>query len=300
MKVVVIGSGLLGTGIANRLALQGNSVAVLSPHRNLLLDPGVRFAHGRVELGRHLGDILTDIEVVIDAASSLVPATVQQSPATAITSSVAVTSWLAQEAVDANVGCYIYLSSGGTIYGAGLAPHSEQELPDPVSAYGAMKVACEYAIMAITRSTNTRSVFLRVSNAYGPGQNLSRPQGIIGVAWRNHMNNVPTILYGAESTVRDFIYVDDVGDLCATAIRSGYQGAINAGSGRGTSLADVLDKMSEIAGADIQILHQAARGYDVPFSVLDIRLAQGLGWSPDVSLRHGLERTWTWLKATAT
>jgi UDP-glucose 4-epimerase len=289
----------MGSAIANQFVQHGDSVTVLAPHPNSLLRDGVVFSHGRAELGSHLGDLLSGVDVVVDAASSLVPATVEESPATAMATSIGVSSWLAEQAVNAGVACYIYLSSGGTVYGEGLTSHLENERPDPISSYGAMKVACEYAVAAITRRTATRTVTLRIANAYGPGQNLSRPQGIIGVAWRNHLNGAPTTLYGAESTVRDFIYVDDVGDLCVAAAESDFRGAINAGSGRGVSLAEVLTAMSEVSGAELVVVNQGARGFDVPRSVLDIELARGLGWEPKVPLDEGLKRTWAWISAAA-
>lgn len=294
----MVGAGLLGAGIANRFAAHGDSVTVYAPHKNSLLSSNIVFAHGRAELGTSLGDFLDSVDVVVDAASSYVPATVQESPAAAMASSVGISSWLAEQAVSARARCFIYLSSGGTVYGEGSTPHLEHELPDPISAYGAMKVASEYAISAITRNTTTRSVNVRVANAYGPGQNLSRPQGIIGVAWHNHLNQAPTELYGADTSVRDFIFVDDVGDLCVTIATSDFRGAINAGSGCGVSLAEVLHEMSYVAGANIVIEHQEARGFDVPRSVLDIGLARNLGWEPMVSLRSGLEHTWKWIKGT--
>lgn len=298
MKVLVVGAGLLGTGIANGFAREGHSVTVFAPRVNSLLTDSVAFTHGRVELGSHLGEPLEGVDVVVDAASSHVPATVQESPATAIATSVGASSWLAEQAVSARVSSFIFLSSGGTVYGEGLTPHLENERPDPISSYGAMKVASEYSIAAIARGTTTRTVSLRVSNAYGPGQNLSRPQGIVGIAWRNHLNGVPTVLYGAESSVRDFIYVDDIGDLCVATAESGFHGALNAGSGRGISLAEVLGAMSEVAGAELKVVHQSARGFDVPRSVLDIRLARSLGWEPRVRLYEGLKRTWAWINGT--
>ncbi|WP_225433809.1 NAD-dependent epimerase/dehydratase family protein [Mycolicibacterium mucogenicum] len=291
----MVGAGLLGSGIANRFIQQGDSVTALAPHPNLLLDHAVDFVHGRVELGFRLEELLDCVDVVVDAASSYVPATVQESPATALASSVGVSSWLAEQAVAAHVGCFIYLSSGGTVYGEGSAAHRESECPDPISSYGAMKVASEYAVAAITRGTATRTVSLRVANAYGPGQNLSRPQGIIGVAWRNHLGASPTTLYAAKSTVRDFVYVDDVGDLCISAAQSEFRGALNCGSGLPVTLNEVLGAMSDVAGAELLIEHQRARSFDVPRSVLDIGLARSLGWEPRVSLREGLERTWKWI-----
>lgn len=296
MRILVVGAGLLGSGIANRFRKHGHSVTVLGPRPNPLLVGGVKFIHGRAELGFHLGELVEGIDVVVDAASSHVPATVQQSPAAAIGASVGVSSWLAEQAVSARVKCFVYLSSGGTVYGEGSTAHLEAERPEPISSYGAMKVASEYSVAAITRGTGTRTVNLRVSNAYGPGQNLSRAQGIIGVAWRNHLNGLPTTLYGAKSTVRDFIYVDDIGDLCIATTETGFCGAINAGSGRGVTIEELLAAMSEVTGEDLMVLHESARVFDVPRSVLNIGLARSLGWLPRVSLGEGLERTWSWIR----
>lgn len=298
MKVLVVGAGLLGSAIANRFAGHDDSVTVFAPRRNPLLIEGVAFAHGRAELGSRLGKLLERVDVVVDASSSYVPATVQESPAAAIAASVGVSSWLAEQAVSASVSCFIYLSSGGTVYGEGSRRHVEDEPLDPISSYGAMKVASEFAITAIARRTATRSINLRVANAYGPGQNLSRPQGIIGVAWRNHLDGTPTTLYCAESTVRDFVHVDDVGDLCIAVADCDFRGALNAGSGHGVSVGEVLAAMSKVTGEELAVVHGNARAFDVPLSVLDISLARTLGWEPSVPLSQGLKRTWAWIRST--
>lgn len=300
MKVLVVGAGFMGAGIANRFARQDQTVNVLAPRRNSLLVDTVGFVHGRVELGSHISELLSGIDVVVDAASSHVPATVQDSPATATATSVGASAWLAEQAVNAGVECFVYLSSGGTVYGGGSVAHRELDRPDPISSYGAMKLASEHTISAITRGTRTRAIYLRVANAYGPGQNLARPQGIIGVAWRNHFNGEATTLFGAKSDVRDFIYIDDVGDLCVIATRSGATGAINAGSGHAVSMEDLLIQMSAVAGVDLKVVPGGSRGFDVPHSVLDIGIARGLGWEPRVPLREGLTRTWRWMKDAAT
>ncbi len=290
-----MGAGLLGSGIANCFAANGDSVTVLGPHPNALLEDGIAFRHGRAEMGFRFDDLLSDIDVVVDAASSLVPATVQRSPSATLASAIGISSWLAEQAVGAGVGCFVYLSSGGTVYGEGSQAHREDERPDPISSYGAMKVASEYAISAITRDTATRAVNLRVANAYGPGQNLARPQGIIGIAWRNHLNGEPTTLYGAETTVRDFIFIDDIGRLCIAAAGTSFRGALNAASGSGISLAEVLQAMSEVTGEKLKLIHQNPRTFDVPRSVLDITRAREIGWEPRVQLKEGLERTWAWI-----
>ena len=276
-------------------------VRVLSPRGDARLDPSVEFTHGRIELGTDLDAVLTGCTAVVDAASSAVPKTVQASPASFFASGVANSAWLAERAVANNVTVVLYLSSGGTVYSgqpSSARGYSEQDFPTPVGSYGGLKYATEVAVRSITRETRTRSVMLRVANAYGPGQNLSRPQGIIGVAWRNHLSGLPTVLYGASEIVRDYVYVDDVARLCALAISSGYDGVLNAGSGEGCSLAQLVGIMEDVCGEKISVTHAARRSFDVPQSILDVSLAKKLGWTAEVGLRQGLESTWHWMNAS--
>lgn len=153
-------------------------------------------------------------------------------------------------------------------------------------------------IGAITRGTKSRAVYLRVANASGPGQNLAKPQGIIGVAWSNWLNGKPTILTGSLSVVRDYVYIDDVGDLGVVAAKSAFASPLNAASGRSVSLHELFGEMSTVAGTDLALVHEESRGFDVTRSELDISLARGLGWEPKAPLREGLRRTWSWITGT--
>lgn len=301
MRVLVVGAGFLGSAIANRMAHSGHAVTVLSPKPGTELDleqPELTFCHGRLEVGTDLDDLLAHTQVVVDAASSYVPATVQASPAAATATAVGSSVWLAERAVSFGVGCHVYISSGGTVYGAGSTAkgHRETDRTGPISAYGAMKLAAETCISAVAHGTSTRTVALRVSNAYGPGQNLARPQGIIGVAFRNHLLGEATTLYGAAQTIRDFIYVDDVAMLCEAAVRSTHAGPLNAALGTGISLDDLLAAIEGVLQEPLRLVHVAERPFDVRRSVLDNTLARSLGWAPRTSLSEGLSATWEWIK----
>lgn len=299
MRILVVGAGFLGVGIANRLANAGHEVVVLSRRKSVLLDSHLQtleFRYGRVDRGANVDSLLTGVDCVVDAASSQVPATVQASPALAISESLSVSSWLAERSVANGVSCLVYLSSGGTVYGDGSHAHLEDEVIAPVSVYGAMKAAAETCNLAIARGSQTRVVNLRIANVFGPGQNLERPQGLVGVALRNHFQGRRTVLFGANETVRDFIHLNDVADLCATVIRSDHRGALNAGSGMGLSLSDMVSRCGLVVGESIAVEYLPIRDFDVRTSVLDISLANSLGWSPQVELMEGLEQTWQWIQ----
>lgn len=79
--------------------------------------------------------------MVVDAASSSVPLAVQRSPAATTAAHVGTSAWLAEQAVAAGVGCFVYASSGGTVYGSADEPHREDSFTAPISSFGAMKQA---------------------------------------------------------------------------------------------------------------------------------------------------------------
>lgn len=297
----MVGGGFIGCAIANRLAEDGHDIRVVSPNRRPDLATVVEFASGRLELGVDLDAHLRDRDLVVDAASSMIPASVQDSPAASVSSGVAASSWLAERAAIHRVPRLLFVSSGGTVYGDGApgSPHTELDPLEPSSAYGAFKAACEMGVRGATLGTGTRAVMLRVANAYGPGQNLSRPQGLVGVGFANALGQRSTTLYGADDTVRDFVHIRDIADLVADVAGRDLEGALNVGSGSGTTLRRLVELMGETMGSPLLVDDKARRAFDVSYSVLDISRARALGWEPRVDLREGLAETWHWIAGGA-
>ena len=145
--------------------------------------------------------------------SFAVPATVQQSPAAAISAALGSSCWLAERARAHGVGALVYLSSGGTVYAAhetSPTPHREDECLLPSGTYGALKAATETVLTTVLAESRTRLATVRVANAYGERQNR-RAQGIVAVSWRNLLAGKPVTLFGGGEVVRDFIHAADVG-----------------------------------------------------------------------------------------
>jgi UDP-glucose 4-epimerase len=53
----------------------------------------------------------------------------------------------------------------------------------------------------------------RIANLYGPGQNLTKPQGLISHLCRSQLTGQPISVYVSLDTLRDYIYVDDAAAL---------------------------------------------------------------------------------------
>jgi nucleoside-diphosphate-sugar epimerase len=101
--------------------------------------------------------------------------------------------------------------------------------------------------------------------------------------------------------VRDFVYVEDCGSALAALVDSAATGAINIGSGRGASVAEVATTVASILGRE-DLLRIGARPADDPDTaiVADItRLRDEVGFEPQYDLETGIRTTIEWLRAGA-
>jgi len=191
----------------------------------------------------------------------------------------------------------VLLSSGGAVYGPpATAPFGESDEPSPANDYGRIKLAEERLLAA----ADIPHTVLRVANPYGPAQVASAAlalggQGVIGQWLAAVRAGRPITLFGDGSTVRDFVYVDDVAEAVANAAEKRPHDTVNVGSGEPTSLADLLNAVTDaVAPHPVEVHREPPRAVDPPAAWLDVRHAQvALGWRPTVSLAEGLARTWS-------
>ena len=134
---------------------------------------------------------------------------------------------------------------------------------------------------------------LRPANCYGPGQTVKRRQGLMAEIVRCYQSGEPLRVAGDGSIVRDYVFIDDVISAILLAIdRAPAEGErINVGSGRGTSILQLIDLCAAITGRRLELAFGPGNDVDVPRNVLDIeKAARLLGWKPDVPLEDGIRR----------
>lgn len=121
--------------------------------------------------------------------------------------------------VDPASGAVFVASSVGGVYaGATGAPFTELHEPAPTSAYGRAKLAGEQVAQDFAATSGVAVVIGRITNLYGPGQDLSKPQGLISHLCRAHLTRTPISIYVSLDTIRDYLYVDDCADLILDAL----------------------------------------------------------------------------------
>ncbi|MGU3436487.1 NAD-dependent epimerase/dehydratase family protein [Actinomycetes bacterium M1A6_2h] len=112
-------------------------------------------------------------------------------------------------------GTFFHASSAGGVYaGTPNAPHDENSSPTPLGDYGRAKLDAE----ALVGGLNSRTVIGRFANLYGPGQNLSKPQGLISHLCRGYLLASPVSIYVPMDTLRDYLFVTDAAEMVGDAL----------------------------------------------------------------------------------
>jgi UDP-glucose 4-epimerase len=121
----------------------------------------------------------------------------------------------------APAGLVFLASSAGGVYGrCPDSPATEASPCVPVSGYGREKLRQEAQLIGWARAHGVGHLIGRISNLYGPGQNLAKPQGLITHLVRSLVLDRPVHLYVSLDTLRDYIHVDDCArDIVAATIQ---------------------------------------------------------------------------------
>ncbi len=115
-----------------------------------------------------------------------------------------------------------FASSAGAIY-AGATDHiiNESTVPVPTTAYAREKIKQEGLVRSFAQASDNRTVLLaRLSTVYGPGQSLSKRQGLLAHIARCILRNQPIQIYVPLDTIRDYIDADDAAASMIAAIRA--------------------------------------------------------------------------------
>jgi UDP-glucose 4-epimerase len=301
MTVLVVGGcGFIGSHIVDQLLMQGMAVRVLSrrPEAFRRPCPGVDYIMGSLADDEALAHALNGVDAVIHAASSMVPKTSNENPLDDITDNLIGSVRLLQKMKEEGVSKLVFLSSGGTVYGIPHhVPITESHPTQPISSYGIVKVAIENYLHLYSCLHGIHACVLRPSNPYGPRQGHTGVQGVIGTYLAKIARSEPIEIWGDGTVIRDFIYVEDLAELCLLAIQSSVHGVFNAGSGFGVSIAEIICLIENVVERRVDLRRMPARNFDTPINVLDISKArESFHWEPRTELKAGISKTWQWIQ----
>ncbi len=168
---------------------------------------------------------------------------------------------------------FVYFSSGGTVYGNRMTPKPfvESDPMAPISYYGWTKQMMENSIHYVHRTSGLEYLIIRPSNPYGHGQRIHAQQGLIAVAIGKILSGEPIVVWGDGSSVRDYIYIDDLAKIVCDLLSKGIRNTtLNIGSGEGHSINDIINELKNIVSEPVNVEHITSRDVDVANMILDI------------------------------
>jgi UDP-glucose 4-epimerase len=300
MKVLVLGgNGFIGSHVVDGFLAAGWKVRVFDRAPELYRAPlaNVDYRLGSFSDLPALAEALEGVDVVIHLISTTVPSTSNLDPIGDIEGNLVGTVRLLQLMVQKGCKRIVYLSSGGTVYGVpNILPISESHSLNPICSYGVVKVAVENYLFMYQSLSGINPIILRASNPYGERQTHSGVQGVIGTFFNKVKSAEEIEIWGDGNVVRDFIYVKDLAKLAVLVSTGPSFGVINAGSGVGHSIKEILTGIENAVGKPVRYKFSNGRAYDVPRVVLDVTKARDvMGWVPEVGLKEGLAATWSWM-----
>ncbi len=323
--VVTGGAGFIGGHIVDALVSIGASVTVIddlsnsnAEHLGRLIDlepDRIGFVHGSILDDGALRDAFADARDAIVfhlAAIGSVPRSIED-PQRTMDVNDAGTVRVLERARRAGAS-RVVLSSSSSVYGeaahagsngangaSGVDAKSESQRPDPISPYGASKIAAEHAMTSWARSFEIDTVSLRYFNVFGPRQPADSAYAAVIPAFIDAaLHDRPLVVYGDGEQTRDFTFVGNVvaANLLAGAREAPLGGeALNVGTGRSVSVNELARRIGEAAGSEVRIEHRDERAGDIRHSVADVRrVGERLGHSLVTELDEGLSITVDWAR----
>lgn len=292
-KIFVAGHrGMVGSAIMRQLVAQGYTNIITRTHSELDLtrqaDVEKFFSEERPEYV-----FLAAAKVGGIAANSDAPADFMYMNMT-LEMNVIHASW--------QNGCKKLLFLGSSCIYPRLAPQPMPEsclltssLEQTNEAYALAKISglkyCEY----LNRQYGTDYISVMPTNLYGPNDNYDPHRShvlpaLIARFDKAKKEGVKSVTcWGDGSPLREFLYVDDLADLCVFLMNN-YSGneTVNAGTGKEITIKELSEMVARIVGYQGEINWDTTKPNGTPRKLLDVSKATKLGWTYNVELEDGI------------
>ncbi|MBX4866281.1 MULTISPECIES: UDP-glucose 4-epimerase GalE [Rhizobium] len=208
---------------------------------------------------------------------------------------------LLEACLDQEIDRIVFSSSCATYGVPASLPIREESPQQPVNPYGRTKLIFEMALEDFAAAYGIRFAALRYFNAAGadPDGELAErhepethliPRALLAAAGRLERLDIFGTDYSTEdgTCVRDYIHVSDLAQAHLAAVNhlmtDGASLSVNLGSGRGTSVREILDAIRRTTGRDVPVRYRSRRAGDPPILFANTARAEAeLGFTPTLS-----------------
>jgi UDP-glucose 4-epimerase len=297
------GCGFIGSNLVAYLARYGRPKVRIFDNESLgtrehIAEFDFQFVHGDVCDAEALGAALKGVDAVVHLAADTRVIDSIENPEQNFYSNVVGTFNLLKCMRQGGVKHLINASTGGAILGAAVPPVNEEMVPNPLSPYGASKLAAEGYCSAFAGAYGFSAISLRFSNVYGP---RSYHKGsVVAHFFKQILSGQDLVVYGDGTQIRDYVFVED---LCAgikQALESEKSGVYQLGTGRPTSIKELIQLIKKTVGDTHQfrVRYTDFRPGEIRETWCDIsKASRELNYEPTIGLGEGLKRTWEWFRS---
>jgi UDP-glucose 4-epimerase len=296
--LVTGGAGFVGGNLIERLLARGaHRVRVLDSEvlgkREFIADLEHEFIKGDIRDRGVVEEALSGIDAVVHLAADTRVIPSVQNPEFNMDVNVRGSFNILEAMRRQGTPRLVNASTGGAIMGEVPPPVHEDMAPNPMSPYGASKLAVEGYCSAYAASYGMNCISLRFSNVYGPRS--FHKGSVVAQFMKQIMRGEPLEIFGDGSQTRDYVYAGDLSDGIIAGLTAPFSGPIQLGTGRPTSLNELVDHLRAVSGEDFEVIYRDFRSGEVVKTYCKIdRARQILDYRPDTGLREGLAKTWAW------
>lgn len=300
--LVAGGTGLVGQQLVKKLIQFNSKVTVVSMDNKQLVNPKVKkFFRLNLNSPENCKKVIHGIDIVFNVLGATgSPMVNNKYPGTFMVSNLLSNLNLLIAAKNARVKNYLYTSTYGVYAPKKIMKEDDvwKTFPSEHDKYaGWAKRIGELQIEAFSKEFNFESMHVvRPANIYGPYGNFDpKSSMVISSLIKKFADNPKKLsVWGDGSAKRDFVYSKDVADCMLKIMKKGYQKPINIGSGKGTSIRNLVNMLQEISINKPKIIYDKSKPSGDKIRILDVKKLNSLGIKCKTNIKDGLKETFDW------
>lgn len=272
-NIAIIGAGgFIGKHLTEKLSLNKDvNLFLFGKNEVSAFDSSFFYSKLPINNKEEIAKSFTQIDFIYYLASETIPATSWENPAMDIEKNLLPFIQFMEGIAHLSVKKVIFVSSGGTVYGATENKVNEHSFTNPFSPYGIIKLTIEHFLNYFHVKYGIPFDIYRVSNVYGEGQNTGKGIGLINTFIEKIISQKKIYIFGDGKNVRNYIYVKDLAQLMLTSLHTDATKCeiYNTSSNDTLTVDEIAAVLKNIIPEAFEIVYKSARQSDNSMIHLD-------------------------------